>query len=461
MKLRSLVGVAALVAAGVVIPGPGPSSTPVAQAAGELGAGGEFHALPPTRIFDSRPESTLNDVAPVGIKPTGPSTPTFDVQMLGLGGVPSDASEVLGVVVSVAINGQSVNGNLRAYPSGGTATTTAVLAYGVGPAVSNLAIVRPGANGKVTFALNSGAAGAAHVAIDVFGFLSTSNFATRGGRVVTRTPSRLLDTRNGTGVAAPGPVAGGSLIRLPIRGADGVEPTVVDAIPNDANVVGVILNIAAVNNLPGSQGTFISALPDDPSSTPSTANVNVGQGRTKSNTIMVPVGADGAIRLYNRNGSAHIVADAIGYVLANQNVDTRAGRVVPLSSPYRALDTREAIHGAVKLGPKQQEDWSFVAFSGSVNIDGAAAGNQAGLIGNMTTAALSRQFSGTPVSEYVTMWPSDAPGRPLAATVNNSEANAVSNMAIGTYGAGGTMRVYNDQGSVHYILDVLAVVLAD
>ncbi len=452
LKLRSLLGVIAIAGAAVVLPAPA-SSFPVAQAAGELGAGGEFHSLTPARIFDSRPESAVNDVAPAGIKPSGPGLPSFDIVALGQGGVPNSAADVLGVVISVAVANQSSAGNIRAYPSGGAASGSAVLAYGTGPAVSNLAIVRPGANGKITLALESAGAAASHVTVDVFGWISASSYATRGGRLITRTPSRLLDSRDGTG-GQNGPIAGGTTIRLPIRGADGVAPAVTDAVPNDPNVVAVMLNIAAVNNLGGSAGTYISALPENPSGTPNTANVNVAAGRTKSNTVLVPVGADGAIRLYNRNGSSHLIADVVGYVVNNANVDTRAGRVVPLSSPYRSLDTRAALHGAVRLPAKQAEKWSFTAFAGSVTIDGVAAGNQVGLIGNFTTVALTGATAG-----YVTLYP-DAASRPTAATVNNT-TSAVSNLAVGAYAGDGTMMVYNENGSIHYVLDVLAVVLTD
>ena len=34
-----------------------------------LCGGGEFHPLTPARIFDSRPASAINDVAPLGAKP--------------------------------------------------------------------------------------------------------------------------------------------------------------------------------------------------------------------------------------------------------------------------------------------------------------------------------------------------------------------------------------------------------
>ena len=56
--VAALVGVSALVSTAASSPG-----SPADAQTAALGAGGEYHPLPPARIFDSR--TGLNDVAPL------------------------------------------------------------------------------------------------------------------------------------------------------------------------------------------------------------------------------------------------------------------------------------------------------------------------------------------------------------------------------------------------------------
>jgi hypothetical protein len=175
---------------------------------------------------------------------------------------------------------------------------------------------------------------------------------------------------------------------------------------------------------------------------------------------IVPIGADGKVRIFNNSGATHVVVDVAGYLIANQDPLTRRGRVVPLTTPYRVFDTREAQWGAVALGPGQAEDWSFADFVGSVNIGGVAVGNQLAVIGNLTSASLTRQYPTVAPSSYLTVYPSDA-ARPVASNVNMVEGAPVPNLAILKYSATTTVRVFNLAGYNHYLYDASAVVLAD
>jgi len=136
-------------------------------------------------------------------------------------------------------------------------------------------------------------------------------------------------------------------------------------------------------------------------------------------------------------------------------------RVVPLGAPYRVFDTRDAQWGAVALGPGQAEDWSFSDFAGSVTIGGVEVGKQLGVIGNLTSASLTRQYPTVPVSSYLTVYPSDAAVRPTSANLNMTEGPPTPNMVIMKYSATTTARVYNFAGFNHYVYDASAVILAD
>ncbi len=436
---------AAAVAIGVVV-APNLSVTSVSADTG-LGAGGEYHPITPQRIFDSRPTSPINDVAPLGPKSIAPSQPSFDLQLLGKGGVPNSATDVLAVAISITINGPTSAGYLTAYPTG-TGGTSSLLNFAAGQTVPNLAIVRGGADGKLTVKIFGAAAGTANVLVDVLGWFSTSSYAggDQGARLRVVDPIRILDTRGSA------PVGPGAQKTLQFRGAAGTIPT-------DGSVVGALVNVTAVEP---SAGTFVSVVPAEPVGPPSTSNLNVAAGRVQANLVMVPVGADGAIHLYNSAGNTNLLVDVLGYLQTGASASTRAGRVIPLTSPYRVFDTRQAEFGGVPLGPGQAEDWSFAAFANSVNIAGVNVGNQSALLGNLTNASLARQYPSVRVEPgYLTVYPADSPSMPVISNLNNYESASVPNMALIKYGANQTVRVFNAAGYAHYILDVSAVVLAD
>ena len=69
--------------------------------------------------------------------------------------------------------------------------------------------------------------------------------------------------------------------------------------------------------------------------------------------MIVPVGTDGKVRIFNNYGSTHVVVDVVGYMRSGTDAATRDGRVVPLTSPYRTFDTRErrVRRSAARAGP--------------------------------------------------------------------------------------------------------------
>ena len=437
-------------------------AAPIAVAGpGDLNAGGEYHPLTPTRIFDSRPVSSTNDVAPLGAKPLSAAVATFDIQLLGVGGIPVESANVLAVAVNITVTEAGNSGYLKAYGKGAPASTSSIVNFVRGQTVPNLALVRPGADGKLTIGL-FGQSGTAHVVVDVFGWFSTSSVAAGGdgARLIPVTPARVLDTRDGTNSSPAGPLGPTSWLELQIRGVDGVNPAVTDVVPNSTDVIGVLLNVVGLTTGAGGTSTFVSVVPTRTSSNPGTSNLNLPGNTIKANLVMVPVGADGKVRLFNFAGNTHVAADVVGYLAANQDANTRRGRVVPLTAPYRTFDTREPQWGGVALGTNQTEDWSFAEFAASVSIGPDAVGEQLGVIGNLTAASLTRQTASVPVSSFLTMWPANLP-RPGSSNLNTVEGAVVPNLAVLTYGTNYTVKAYNLSGYAHYLFDASAVILAD
>ncbi len=402
--------------------------------------------------------------------------------MLGSPGIPAplDANSdgfddsVLAVVVSIIVIAPNQNGYLRAFPTGAAEGTTSVVNFRSGPAVPNSAILRPGADGKISLRLvTDGGPGSAHVAIDISGWFSTSQYTGgpdggRGARLIPISPIRAYDSQlaqfGGANLGA------GWQVDVPIWGAvDASTPGT--PIPNDPNIKGVVVNITGQNVFPGSTSTYLSALPDriPVGTVPETSTVNLQAGSVRANLAILPVGASGSITVFNFAGETRLVVDIMGYLVNGKLVESQLGRVIPLVGPYRAFDTRLAEFGDQPLGPGKAEDWSFQDFVNDVQIDGSPVGPQIGLLGNLTAAGLQRQYPWAPVVTYMTAYPTPAAppadqAPPVVSNLNLRENEAVPNLALLTYGARDAdpyqLRFFNRGGYVDYLLDVYAVVLA-
>jgi hypothetical protein len=174
---------------------------------------------------------------------------------------------------------------------------------------------------------------------------------------------------------------------------------------------------------------------------------------------MAPVGADGAVHLYNNSGSVHLVIDVVGYFRTGLNDESRAGRIVPLSSPFRVLDTREANFGSARLGPAQEEIWNFRPFVENVLSDGIWVGEQDAVIMNFTATELTFPYPAGNAT-HMTIYPGGS-ALPLAASINLLVNENVPNLVVARLAADDRLSVYNNSGFIHYVADVAAVVLQD
>ena len=149
--MKSRRHIARLMAATVLVVGAGVVTTPggvsLVHAAG-LEGGGEFHPLTPVRIYDSRPISPINEPSP-GAKPlSAPAAASFDIGLLGLGGIPVEAANVLAVVVNITVTEPGAVGYLEAYGKGAQPPVrTSIVNFSPHQTVPNSAIVRPGQDG--------------------------------------------------------------------------------------------------------------------------------------------------------------------------------------------------------------------------------------------------------------------------------------------------------------------------
>ena len=246
--------------------------------------GARYTAVTPSRILDTR----IGNGAPATVGPGA----SVDLQVTGLGGVPG--SGVSAVTMNVTVVGPSAPSYLTAWPTGEARPTASNLNYVTGDVVPNLVIVKVGAGGKVSLYND---AGRTHVLADVVGWYSAPGGA--GASYEPLTPSRILDTRTGTGAPAV-PVGAGVRLDLQVSGRGGVPASGASA---------VALNITAVGP---SAESYLTAWPTGESQ-PTASNLNYRAGAVVPNLVVVKVGTGGAVSLFNDAGQTHVLADVVGW----------------------------------------------------------------------------------------------------------------------------------------------------
>jgi hypothetical protein len=244
------------------------------------GNDGRYQPLTPARILDTRATT-----------PLGPGE-SRDIQITGAGGVP--ATGVSAVVMNVTVTGGTANGDfLTVFPAGVTRPGVSNLNFDAGQTIANRVIVKVGTGGKVTVYNQTGST---HVIFDVNGWFTDTTISTGGpGALTALSPVRILDTRSGS------PLAGGETRPIQITGQGGVPASGVSA---------VVMNVTVTQ--PSANGGFIKLYPSG-GTVPVVSDVNFNAGQTVPNLVLVKVGPDGKVNLYNQTGTAHVLFDVVGW----------------------------------------------------------------------------------------------------------------------------------------------------
>ena len=247
-----------------------------------------------------------------------------------------------------------------------------------------------------------------------------------GGSLHSVTPTRILDTRNGTGTTAGAVPAGGSVV-LQVTGRGGV-PT------ND--VIAAVMNVTVT----GPQGAgFVTVFPTG-SAAPSSSNLNFGPGQTVPNLVTVAVNPSGQVTLRNGSpGSVQLIADVSGWFGTPATSAGPSGRYNP-TVPFRLIDTRSTTalgQGATRTVQVTGRSGS----GGSIPATGVAA-----VVLNITVT--------TPTaSGYLTVYPTSGT-KPNVSTLNFTPGITRANRAIVGLGSGGTVSVFNSAGTSQVLVDV-------
>lgn len=236
------------------------------------------------------------------------------------------------------------------------------------------------------------------------------------GGVISLAPSRLLDTRTSHPVAARG------TLRLPVTGRGGVP---------GSNVSAVVLNVTVTAP---TAGGYITAYADG-ATRPTASNLNFARGETVPNLVLAPVGADGAVDLYNGSaGTTHLVADVSGYVVSGTPLV--AGGLGSVA-PARLLDTRTTS----ALSPTE---------TAALQVDGRGGVPASGV----SAVVLNVTVVGPTAGGFITAYP-DGTTQPTASNLNFRRGQTVPNLVVAPVGADGKVDLYNGSaGDTQLIADV-------
>ncbi|MEU7014575.1 hypothetical protein [Streptomyces sp. NPDC046385] len=234
------------------------------------------------------------------------------------------------------------------------------------------------------------------------------------------TPARVMDTRNGTGVAKA-KVGPKGTVTLTVAGKGGIPAT---------GVTAVALNLTATN---ATASTFVTAYPYG-TAKPNASNVNVPAGKTVPNMVVVPV-KDGKVTFSNNSGTVDLIADVQGYYAPG------AGNLYTPLTPSRLLDTRSG-YAAPKA--KVQGHTTLALTVGGV---GEVPVGAKSVVLNVTA---TNPTTGTTVSVVPQAGTTSWSG---ASLLNPAAGQTVSNLVVAPV-VDGKVYLYNNAGAVDLLADV-------
>lgn len=384
--------------------------------------GGSYVAVNPARILDTR----------IGVgAPTG-ATQLVSLTVLGRGGIP--ATGVSAVALNVTVNQPMTGGYVTVYPAGVDRPVASNLNFPAGATQANLVVAQVGTGGNVE--LYSSAS--AQLIADVSGYYTTTATASPStGLYHALPPSRLLDTRVGTG-GTTGAVGPGKSINLQVTGVGGVPATGVSA---------VVLNITETASTAAS---YVTAYPAG-TSQPRTSTLDFSAGLTLANRVVVRVGQNGMVTLYNYTGNVQLIADVTGWYTDGADASIGGSYYVALS-PHRLVDTRLGI-GAPQA-PLGQGGVLAVQVAG---IDSLPADN---VSTPATAAALTVTSTRNTTAMYATVYPSLS-ARPLASDLDAPPGRTMPNLTLSALGIGGGVEIYNSGGTTDFVVDLSGYYIGD
>ena len=371
------------------------------------GSASSFHPITPTRVLDTRAGiGTGYPIAPLAAKatyrlgfPVGKPLPAY----------------ATAAVLNVTVTQPTSAGFLTVYPDGGSAApASSNVNWTRGETIANQVIVPIGPGGGIEF--YNGSTGSVHVVADISGYFTADG---SGSLYRAAGPTRLLDTRAANGVTGRTPVAAYHTVALTVAGRGTVPPT---------GATAAVLNVTITAP---QKGGYLTAYPDG-AARPSASTLNWSPGETIANHVIVPIGADGKVELYNGSpGTVHFVADLEGYFSG-----AAGGATLRTTGPYRLADTRQSGHP--------------IAAHQSLVLNLASGPVPSGV----SAVVLNVTVTNTRSSGYLTAFPQGA-AVPTASNLNWSAGETIPNVVTLPVINGKAVFANGSAGSTDVVVDVL------
>jgi hypothetical protein len=401
------------------------------------GTGSVYSPLPsPKRLLDTRDN---------GAQVPGGGTVTITVAG-GSTGVPADATAVVLNVTSV---NNAAAGYFQVYPADGSTHSSAVNTYYPNQLTSTMVTV-PVDNSDQVEVLTSARA---DVVVDESGFYAPEAAGSSAGRYNAISPTRITDTRAGSGQPNAGKSlqGGGTPLRIQVTGVNGLPSSGISA---------AVVNLTVTN---GDRPGFIQAYSGARPTNPQTSNVNFNGASTHSSGLAcfggaqpVNVGCDivanravvnldnsGGFMVY-ANGSTDLVIDVTGWF--SDATSTTGQFFTPLTTVTRLHDTRNtgdtiADHGAHSLP---------AAGSGSANL--VPAGAKAAVLTVTIDKTSPPTIAGT---GFLTLQPNGSGGYGNTSDLDFAAGAIVPAQVYATLAGDGSTLIYNGSSNwIDVIVDV-------
>ena len=239
-----------------------------------------FAPTTPTRVLDTR-YGTGAPKAPVG--PGSVTTVTL----------PAASAQADDAVLNITETGATAGSWVTVYPGTGGMPNSSSLNFGPGQTTSNLVVVPLSSTGPKTIRIYN-SAGRVNLFADVQGYYDN---LPQTSPYIPVTPTRVVDTRYGTG-APKAPIGPGGTLRIKVTGVQGVPQ----------GTAAVLLNLTGTR---ATASTWLTAYANG--ATPSTSNIDLVPDQTRPVLAVVPVDPDGYITIANARGTTDVFADLEGY----------------------------------------------------------------------------------------------------------------------------------------------------
>ncbi|NUT32864.1 MAG: choice-of-anchor D domain-containing protein [Hamadaea sp.] len=258
------------------------------SAGGVTGNHGQFHPLPPERLYDTRLD-----------RPNGERLPADWRTRIGLDYGDVINSKMKAVILNITAVSPMGNGWLTAWEGQWPQPNTSTVNYTTGSIIPNFAIVPiqhcydcPWESKYPTFGVYTSTT--SHILVDIVGYIDDGTIA-NGLRFIPKTPTRIVDSREGRGLPAA------------------LGPNTTKTITTPGNVLSSGVQALALNvtTVAPTSGTYLKVWPAG-TTAPPISTLNAAAGQSVANAAITWLNPSSQFNVYNNAGTTGLVADVVG-----------------------------------------------------------------------------------------------------------------------------------------------------